>query len=182
MKAKIQEGNSHQNAASTIMIVKMDSLRNMSPNHAQQNSPLSFIARFSIVLDSDVALIDIPTLNVEQFVVVNVPNHAVRVPFAQKKLQVALRTTQRFLTNHKKERNRSGYVRIAREEADNSVRNHASHLHQQRSFAGKAGKCNYHTTQRLDCWREACTCWKASHRSSKPGSSTASCLEPPSRL
>ena len=75
----------------------------MSPNHTQQNSPLSFIARFSIVLDSDVALIDIPTLNVEQFVVVNVPNHAVRVPFAQKKLQVALRTTQRFLTNKKKE-------------------------------------------------------------------------------
>ena len=67
----------------------------MSPNYAQQNGSLSFIARLSIVLNSDVTLIDISTLNVKQFVVVNVPNHAMRVPFAQKQFQVALRT-QRF--------------------------------------------------------------------------------------
>lgn len=63
----------------------------MASNYTQQHSPLSFVAGFSIVLNSHVTLIDISAFNVEQFVVVNVPNHAVRVPFAEKQLQVGLR-------------------------------------------------------------------------------------------
>lgn len=66
------------------MVVKMDTLRNMSPNDTQQNSPLSFIARFPIVLNSHIAFIDISTLDVKQFVVVNVSDHSMGVPFTEK--------------------------------------------------------------------------------------------------
>ena len=83
-----QEGNSHQHAAATVMVVEVDTFRNMPPDHTEQNGALSLIARLLVVVHRQVALIDVPTLDEQQLEVEEVSENSVLVPLAEEQFQV----------------------------------------------------------------------------------------------
>ena len=119
------ERNAHHHAAATVVVVEVDAFGDVSANHAAQNGALSGVARFAVVLDGNVGLGDIATLDEEEFPIEKVPDNGGFVPLGQVVLEVRVKESLGV---------GEGYVRVAGEEADDAVGYHTTQFHQETAF------------------------------------------------
>ena len=125
LSASPLERNAHHHAAAAVVVVEVDALGDVSAHHAAENGALSGVAGLAVVFDGEVGLGDVATLDEEEFPIEEVADDGGFVPFGQVVLEVRVKG---FLGDGR------GYVRVAGEEADDSVGDHTTQLDQETAF------------------------------------------------